>query len=454
MLVVACRRWWFVVAAAFAANACTDEERPGSSSLDEDGAPASMRDRDAHAPSVDDDDDDDDDAVGDAGREDEADDASMEPEPLDAGGRCGDGSIDAEREECDGENLGDLSCLALGFASGELSCSELCDLDLSACVGAEDCHDGRDNDGDARVDCNDDDCAEACAVSCDGPVMLDAEMLSRPSGVALDSTNLGHADELDPTCSSTTGGSEVVYRVVPSSSGVLRVEVETPSLLVVSVRRSCDAAITESDAGVLDGNELACAPSGRVVDVPTTAGEPLLISVDGRRPSDTGAYTLHASLREIRCGDGFRDDGEGCDDGNLEDDDGCSSNCELSADETEPNDDVESASDYANPFYARIDPAGDVDAIAIDVSNDTERLLVRTISVGDDACALRRLDSVLTLVDGDGNVLAEDDDGGEGTCSSIELFGLAGGTYYALVAGAEGASPSTFPYRLAVVQMP
>lgn len=47
---------------------------------------------------------------------------------------CGDGILDFIAEECDGTNLGGLDCLALGFASGVLSCSGACLLDTSACV--------------------------------------------------------------------------------------------------------------------------------------------------------------------------------------------------------------------------------------------------------------------------------------------------------------------------------
>lgn len=53
---------------------------------------------------------------------------------MSAGATCGDETIEGD-EECDGGQLGDATCEAMGFASGDVSCSE-CKLDTSACVVA------------------------------------------------------------------------------------------------------------------------------------------------------------------------------------------------------------------------------------------------------------------------------------------------------------------------------
>lgn len=58
---------------------------------------------------------------------------------------CGDGVVDAG-EQCDGD-LGEASCLALGFAGGALACVG-CVLDTSGC-GASSCGDGVVDDGEA-----------------------------------------------------------------------------------------------------------------------------------------------------------------------------------------------------------------------------------------------------------------------------------------------------------------
>ena len=46
---------------------------------------------------------------------------------------CGNGSIDGN-EQCDGTQLGDATCIGLGFASGDLGCLTDCDFDKSGCV--------------------------------------------------------------------------------------------------------------------------------------------------------------------------------------------------------------------------------------------------------------------------------------------------------------------------------
>lgn len=50
---------------------------------------------------------------------------------------CGDGVVGPD-EDCDGDDLDGWSCQALGFAGGELSCSDTCRLDASACSGCQD----------------------------------------------------------------------------------------------------------------------------------------------------------------------------------------------------------------------------------------------------------------------------------------------------------------------------
>ena len=46
---------------------------------------------------------------------------------------CGDGIINQDTEECDGEDLGGATCETFGFNAGVLSCTELCVYDPSQC---------------------------------------------------------------------------------------------------------------------------------------------------------------------------------------------------------------------------------------------------------------------------------------------------------------------------------
>lgn len=86
---------------------------------------------------------------------------------------CGNGII-ADKEECDLANLGDKTCLTLGYSSGSLSCTSECTFNESQCVyssssgvggdgGNEklirECNDGIDNDNDNLIDSKDPGCS-------------------------------------------------------------------------------------------------------------------------------------------------------------------------------------------------------------------------------------------------------------------------------------------------------
>ncbi len=48
-------------------------------------------------------------------------------------GKCGDGTIQAAHEECDGANLDGASCQSQGYSGGTLGCRADCTLDTSGC---------------------------------------------------------------------------------------------------------------------------------------------------------------------------------------------------------------------------------------------------------------------------------------------------------------------------------
>jgi hypothetical protein len=77
-----------------------------------------------------------------------------------SGEACGNGRI-GEGEVCDGDALGGASCASEGFDSGTLACADDCtELDTSACVSAS-CGDGVVNDD--TEECDGDDIATDCA---------------------------------------------------------------------------------------------------------------------------------------------------------------------------------------------------------------------------------------------------------------------------------------------------
>jgi formylglycine-generating enzyme required for sulfatase activity len=58
------------------------------------------------------------------------------------GGRCGDGTIQRENEDCDGENLAETTCMDLNLGLGELGCKSSCRWETSGCELHALCGDG------------------------------------------------------------------------------------------------------------------------------------------------------------------------------------------------------------------------------------------------------------------------------------------------------------------------
>lgn len=372
----------------------------------------------------------------------------------DAAPVCGDGRVNRDDEVCDGNDLQGLDCRDLGFADGSLRC-DACTWDVRDCRADESCFDARDNDADGLIDCLDDDCEERCSSSCEE--VADVRELwefSVGGPHLLRGSTLGHADDIATSCALSAGGSEVVYRYVPGVTGVVSLRLESAALLSLAVRTQCDAA--EVDASADGGSsslaaELACVPATRRLDLTIEEGRALYLVVDGRRTEDAGLYSLFIEERTITCGDARRDAGEDCDDGNLRSGDGCSQRCALEATEVEPNDELDEATPYSNPFFAEISPSGDVDWIALELESNVDVLVLSTLAVGDGACAAGLMDTVLNVFDESGDPIGSDDDGGDGFCASLTLGDLRAGTYFVSVQALAGSSPSEFPYRLSVV---
>lgn len=354
-------------------------------------------------------------------------------------GLCGDGSVNAAGETCDGTDLGGADCKSLGFDAGSLACLPACSFDTSGCSAVEMCADGLDNDKDGQADCLDNDCSAACADACAAPPAL-----SDP-GVAEGDTT-GHAAKLNPTCLSINGsGPEVVYKVTAAKAGMLDVKLVSSADLGVSVQMACaDAA-----------SELACAdavsPDGSVrLSVPVDAGQAIFIVVDGFSAADEGPFSLSVSSRPITCGDAITDPTEECDDGDTDSGDGCSSACKLEASETEPNASSAQADSYVDPFFGAIGIAGDVDVVSVAIGAGPSSLTATTYDLGDGACAATSLDSFIEIIGPDGSaVLAADSDSGEGLCARASAPGLAPGTYFVRVSAQQPGD--TFPYALSVV---
>jgi len=360
----------------------------------------------------------------------------LDPEPPDPG-VCGDASV-GPSEECEPGLEIVASCSSVGFESGVLRCGADCFFDKSECRGTERCTDGRDNDGDGRADCFDSDCSAACAASCDAPeALLD--------GSSISASTEGRASALTSSCGGGDGP-ELVFEVTAETTGKLEAWLSARGLVALSLRRDC------AD----DASEVACVlvdeQGGLSVDV--TSGDVLFAVVEGYAGSATGNVTLQVASRAGNaCGDSFVDDTEQCDDGAEEAGDGCSPTCQVEVTESEPNDDAEAAGPYADPSYALISPAGDIDYFSLSIDGGPKAVTIEAFDVGSSFCSAFVMDPYLELFDENGESVASDDDGGEGYCSKLVLPALDDGEYVVVVRESESATAATRPtfgYALSV----
>lgn len=359
-------------------------------------------------------------------------------QPPDAG-VCGDGSVGLT-EECEPEVELVATCSSLGFEGGALRCGADCLLDTSGCFGTERCADGRDNDGDGRVDCSDADCEAACAQSCEEPELL-------VDGASITASIEGRAAQLKSSCAGPgAGGPELVVEVTAETTGRLDARVSGRGLLALSLRTAC------AD----DASEVACTlvdqRGGLSIDV--VSGQVLFAVIEGYSGQPTGNVTLEVASRPANvCGDAFVDDAEDCDDGGQVALDGCSPTCQVEVTETEPNDSPDDAEPYAKPTYAVISPEGDADYYSLVLERGPKAVTIDVRSVGSGFCSGLEIDPYLELFDADAELIAEDDDGGEGYCSSLVVPALDDGEYLVVVRRSEsasGATRSTFGYELSV----
>ncbi len=336
-----------------------------------------------------------------------------------------------------GEGLGGSSSGADGGESGELN---LAGAGAGGNVGGtagggagsgdgvEGCTNGLDDDGDDAADCADDDCADLCAATCQA-----FELASDPTLVQ--ASNAGRAPAPSGDCGAN--GPALTYEILVETTGMLEVDVQSSALFVASIAGACDAA-----------EALGCGLGHTSAAV--IAGERMFVRVAGLDPGDVGDLTLSLHSRAVNvCSDGYRDAAERCDDGNDQTGDGCDDACAVESSEAEPNDTLETASPSATPFYAEIEPAGDVDLVQLDLA-EPRALVAETQSLGDDACARGMLDSYLELLDASGDVLAANDDGGDGYCSRLSAPDTQAGRYFLRVTASSTGTTQTFPYGLVV----
>ncbi|MCC7384683.1 MAG: pre-peptidase C-terminal domain-containing protein [Deltaproteobacteria bacterium] len=163
-----------------------------------------------------------------------------------------------------------------------------------------------------------------------------------------------------------------------------------------------------------------------------------------------GVYVLDARVvAPSICGNLFLDAGELCDDGDTVSGDGCASTCQLESSEVEANNGAAAATALGGRMIGGALTAADEDWFAITLPSNTS-VRARVHGGAIDQCPTGA-DSILELYQADGTtMIASDDDGGPGYCSTLEASetrGLAAGTYYLRV---RPYGSQTFSYGLSI----
>ncbi len=271
-------------------------------------------------------------------------------------------------------------------------------------VGPEICDDGLDNDLNGFIDCEDPACVGA--TNCTNLAVCAA-------APALQGTNtgstVGGTSEFAGSCTGEASP-EDVYAFAAPSHGILSLDLAAATDLGLYVRSSCDVETSELDCV----DSMGQGDDTLTLEVPSGAN--LAVFVDSRFPLYSGAYTLSSSFLHI--------------------------------DEVEPNNTAATANAYTGPpWFAGINPAGDVDYVSIQVPGPSSTLIAEVTDIGNGDCANFIIDSQLTLYAPDGTTQLKFND--NGACSSMTATGLAAGTYYVAVASSQAAQPTgTFFYGL------
>jgi hypothetical protein len=226
----------------------------------------------------------------------------------------GDAAADCDDSDCASACF-ELDCSdgIDGDADGAIDCV---DTDCAAevtCIPETECVDGIDDDLDGLTDCDDSDCAAefACAATCFDDNLGGA----LGYGVASGST-VGAVDDRTPSCPEGTS--------TPTAPdvGFLWTAPTTDTFTFTTSGSSYDTMLTVEEASCTTV-ELACdddisgSDFDSTVSVALTAGEQVVVNVDGYG-SNSGAYVLSIyGATESACTDGVDDDGDGdtdCDD--------------------------------------------------------------------------------------------------------------------------------------------
>jgi cysteine-rich repeat protein len=171
--------------------------------------------------------------------------------------------------------------------------------------------------------------------------------------------------------------------------------------------------------------------------------------------SPTFPYKLDVTAAASTCGNGMVDPGEQCDPPSAT----CSGTCQFVFAEKEPNNTSGTANPFtgsaADPWYAQISPAMDVDYVSFAVPAGTTQISVIVDDNGDGDCEGDKIVAKAELLAPDGaTVLASNQGGASNYCPSLMVAPMgasfAAGTYFVRVSAGPLEAMATFDYRLRI----
>jgi hypothetical protein len=280
-------------------------------------------------------------------------------------------------------------------------------------AGAEVCSDGTDNDADGRVDCED---REDCSLDSECP-LAEACGEALPLGPIVSGNTQGGTRYFRSVCVGIVGGEggapERIYSYEAQSDGVL---------FIFSVGELFHEVLT-SQEGCPDSNRdraeqcTACSadaygPCGLWLREVLVAGDRRFIFVDGTDPFEFGNYQLISTF--------------------------------LEATETEPNDAAAIATPYVDGFLGTLRGPDSIDYISLSVPGPASKLSAAIGDLGTGECGQGIGGSLfpsLDLVAPDASGVLAHDEGDGRSCATLDIEGLAAGTYYLKVTAQDAYVP-------------
>lgn len=373
---------------------------------------------------------------------------------------CGNG-VQEGVEQCDGNDLGGITCAAFGFTSGTAVCDANCQFDISGCnsgITGWTCNPGYYGGSDG-CDCGcgiiDPDCSgDLTAGACDycGDFGSCAQGNLCPGFI--NPANNVQCTGATATCgdNAAEGGEQCDGQDLRNHDCTTLEQGFSGGTLACTAGcqynfSQCIDAVCGNNAQEgfehCDGQDLQ---SATCVD---------LGYLGGTLDCDTSCQFDTSQCTDPVCGDGVVEGAEECDDSNTNSGDGCDANCMIEwavATETEPNDAYTTANGpytVSTQITAAVGVAGDFDYFAVTVpAGGTLTAEVTDGGTGD--CAGFVIDSEVEIYDTDGTTsLLFNDDTVNDFCSLASLTGLPAGTYYVRAAASQVWTPNdTFSYVL------